>query len=425
MKLISIIKKDFLILIRNKGDMIVLFLMPLAFIIPISLALGSGDGYGIQSDNTMIRLPVANYDGGPRAQDLMATIGESLLLETSYTAEQIQSFGLRLDPICFSETPRPDCLEKAARNLVERSRRRAILIIPAGFSEKIDGGLQARIDLFYDPAGDSTQMQQIQGVIKGAALKISIKNQVNDGLDQLNDLVVYAPQAIQESMQSEANQEDAQNQQPAISLQKVAPKNYHLTGTPDTYQQTIPGYTVMYVFFIISTVSDSIRQEKLNGTFRRLLSSPTSRAEIVAGKLLAVMGIGLIQVLLMFLVGVMLFDLNLGEDPLAFLFLTITLVLTAASLGLAVSSGPLKESGMGAPLIISALLGGCMFPLDLMPNFLRVLSYIIPHSWALQGYQNLMVRGMGLQDILPQIGALLGFSLIFFLFTLWQFRFDD
>ncbi len=60
-----------------------------------------------------------------------------------------------------------------------------------------------------------------------------------------------------------------------------------------------------------------------------------------------------------------------------------------------------------------------------MPPFLRSISYIVPHSWALKGYQNLMVRGLGLQEVLPQVGVLLGFALLFFLIAIWRFRFDE
>ncbi|MBE0695468.1 MAG: ABC transporter permease, partial [Anaerolineaceae bacterium] len=57
--------------------------------------------------------------------------------------------------------------------------------------------------------------------------------------------------------------------------------------------------------------------------------------------------------------------------------------------------------------------------------FLRSLSNIVPHSWAIKGYQNLMVRGLGLEEVLPQIGMLLGFALLFFLFAVWRFRYEE
>ena len=181
----------------------------------------------------------------------------------------------------------------------------------------------------------------------------------------------------------------------------------------------------MYVFFIIASMTVSIRDEKLNGTFRRLLSAPDSRSEILGGKKLATMLVGFIQVMILFLVGALVFRLGLGKDPLAFLVLTGTLVAAAAAMGLAASTTRLQGAALAAPLIIGALLGGCMFPLDLMPPFLRAFSYAVPHSWALNGYQNLMVRGQGLQEILPQVGVLLAFAAVFFMIAVLRFRFED
>ncbi len=529
MKLFSVIWKDLLSLVRDRAEMAVLFLMPLAFILPISFALGAGDGYGVNRNNQMILLPVVNYDGGPRAQDLMASIGESLRLETSYETGQLEAFGLAEEEACKSlfadaagiqETPAtaspevqltgtlplaetapaitgtetaypsplatqedtpsagggddgyppapteagpgtaaveptqvaqttstpgpastlasvkdeteaevalssPACNELAARALLQRSARTAVLIIPSGFSEAVDNGEQVQVSLVYDPAGDAVRLQQIEGVIQGATIKISLQNQVGQGLNQLSDLVVLAPSSVRQAWDEQSTQAQAIEQDPALSLKKVFPENYQFASTPDTYQQTVPGYAVMYVFFIIAGMTSSIRAERLNGTFRRLLSTPVSRTELVAGKMLATMLVGFTQVIFLFIVGAVLFKLGLGRDPLAFLILTGALVAAATTLGLAVSTTSLKGAGLAAPLIIAALLGGCMFPIDLMPPFLRSLSYAMPHSWALNGYLSLMVRGLGLQEVLPQIGALLGFALVFFLIAVWRFRFED
>jgi ABC-2 type transport system permease protein len=464
MKLFSILKKDLLILIRNQAEMTVLFIMPLAFIIPISLALGSGDGYGINRGNSMIRLPVVNYDSGPRAQDLLSVIGESLLLENTFTADQVTNLNLGSDPDCFSAllmltapsqatpaqletgapgfTPEPSpvvetaasqsravtsptCNEKVARALLKLSQRSAALVIPEGFSQAFNAGEKAEVTLLYDPVGDSIQLQQIAGVVKGATTRLSVENRVQDGMRQLSHLVVFAPEEIRNLITQQVSQAQPAEQSPAISLHKVAPENLRLSAAPDTYQQTIPGYTVMFVFFIVSALSGSIRDEKQYGTLRRLLRAPISKTELLGGKFLAALCIGLAQVLLLFLVGSLVFNLGLGNDPVAFLLLTIALVLAAASLGLAVAATSLGGASLATPIIISALLGGCMFPLDLMPPFLRSLSYFVPHSWALKGYQNLMVRGLGLQDVLPQIAALLGFALLFFLFATWRFRYEE
>lgn len=454
MKFLSVIHKDLLTLLRDRAEMLVLFLMPLAFIVPISLALGAGDGYGIRRGDQMLLLPVVNYDDGGRATILMTAIGESVGLETTFNREILGQLGLGNDPVCsppLEPTPTADatlegaappeaaatatappaepltsaaCNERVARAMLERSWRPAVLIIPAGFSNEIDSGKQQQVTLLYDPAGDPNAILQIEGVVKGAAIRVSLERQVGSGQNQLVSLVAFAPEGVRQSVEAAA-QTPVENQQPAISLQKVAPSNYQLASAPDTYQQTIPGYAVMFVFFIATSLVGSIHQERADGTFRRLLSTPISRAELLGGKLLSAMFIGLIQVVFLFIIGAVAFGLGLGNDPLAFALLTLALVGCAAAIGLAASTTRLAGGGLTAPLIIAALLGGSMFPLDLMPAALRTLSYAMPHRWAIQGYQNLIVRGLGLQETLPQIAVLLGFMLVFFLIAVWRFRFDE
>jgi ABC-2 type transport system permease protein len=430
MKLFSLLKKDLLLLLRDRVEMAVLFLMPLAFIIPISLALGEGDGYGIRSRSQMLTLTVADYDRGPHAQMLLTTIGESVRIEKTLDAVLLANLGLTTDPDCPIEDPQtptesPLCVEIAGREMLKRSWRPAVLIIPEGFSLAVDEGQPVSTLLLYDPAGDAVQVQQVEGVVKGATIRLSLEKQVGGGLGQLSQMLALGPESVRESVKEQASQPPPASQQPALRLEKVAPSSFRQIAAPDTYQQTIPGYTVMYVFFIITSLAGSIRSERLIGTFRRLLSAPVSRASLLGGKLLATMVVGLLQVFLLFGVGALLFGLQLGKDPLAFFLLTVALVAAATAIGLAAATTRLSGGLLAAPLIIAALLGGSMFPLDLMPPFLRTLSLAVPHSWALTGYQNLMVRGLGLQEVFPQIAVLAGFALLFFLIAVFRFDFES
>lgn len=510
MKIFAIFKKDLLIFFRNRADVAVQFLMPLAFIIPISLALGSGDGYGINRNNTMILLPVVNYDQGPRAQVLMTGISESLKLEYGFDAQRVQAVGLQNDPQCQqaaaaaqwvnatataagkitpapSLTPSPTmalptatstpsgiilrtntpavilptatatllatplpaggptslpqsvaqasliaggrqiarCDEAVARAMLQRTWRTAVLIIPENFSQTVDAGKPAQVTLLYDPGGDAIRMQQIEGVVKGATVKLSLQNQIDSGLGQLNELAVFAPDRLRNAVEQQSGEAPTPSPNPALRLQKVFPDNSQVRQTPDTYQQTIPGYAVMYVFFITTSMGSSLRRERDHGTLRRLLSTPVSRADFLGGKMLATVAIGLLQVFVLFAVGAVFFKLDLGGDPLAFLLLSVALVCAAAAIGLAAATTRLRGAVLTAPLIISALLGGCIFPLDLMPPLMRTLSMFVPHSWALTGFQDLMVRGQGLQDILPQIVVLLAFAAVFFAIAAHRFSFEN
>ena len=417
MQILSVLKKDLKLLLRDRGELAVLFLMPLAFVLPISFALGSGDGYGINRDAGE-QLPVVNYDGGDHAQALLDILESSFQVESDFTAEQAE---LAVD----CPQTGPVCDERIATALVESSERTAALLIPSGFSAAIDAGQHVTLTMLYDPVADAADRQLFEGVIEGAAMQSSIENQIGRGTGQFEDMLTFAPKEIRESIEEQRAAADAQeDQEPALSLVKVQPDSLTLLQTPDTYQQTVPGYTVMYVFFIISYLSSAIQDERRNGTFKRLLSLPVSRRSFLGGKLLTGLIIGLAQVAIIFGVGFFVFGLDLGQDLVALFLLSVSLVAAATAIGLAAATTN-AGSVLIAPVIVGALLGGCMFPIDLMPQFLRTISYVVPHSWAMTGYQNLLVRGQGLFQILPQIGVLWAFAVIFFAIAVWRFDYDS
>jgi ABC-2 type transport system permease protein len=422
MTILSVLRKDLQILWRDRAALAVLFLMPLVFILPISFALGGGDGYRVNASNRRERLPIVNYDGGARAQELLDALASSLMLESNYPLTTTRQLGLAGAPECVQAGP--TCDEKVARALLQRSERVAALVIPADLTASIDAGQHVSLTLLYNPVADVASRQLLEGVLGGAAMQLSLKNGVGQGMGQLNELTAFAPADLRQSLGQQSVTETSAAQQPALELETVQPSNFALKQIPDTYQQTVPGYTVMYVFFIVGYLSGSVRDEKHNGTFKRLLSMPIKRSALLGGKLLAAFVIGVLQVALMFAVGALAFRMGLGRDVPALALLTMALVAAATAIGLAASTSKIGQA-LTAPLILGALLGGCMFPIDLMPPFLRTLSYLVPHSWALTGYQNLMVRGQGLAQVLPQIGVLLLFAAVFFFIAVRRFDYEE
>jgi len=75
-------------------------------------------------------------------------------------------------------------------------------------------------------------------------------------------------------------------------------------------------------------------------------------------------------------------------------------------------------------LLTMSALGGCFVPRFIMPGWLKTLGLITPHAWTLDAYQDLLVRGYGLREVLPKVGALVAFAAAFFGIGVWQFRFE-
>jgi ABC-2 type transport system permease protein len=129
----------------------------------------------------------------------------------------------------------------------------------------------------------------------------------------------------------------------------------------------------------------------------------------------------------MFAIGVVLFGMHLGDIP-ALLVVSVALALVANGMGLMVASVGRTEAQVSALSVLLAVtlsaLGGMMVPAFVMPSAMRTLSLFTPHAWALSGYHDVIVRGLGIEQVLPETGVLLAFAAVFFLVALWRFRFD-
>jgi ABC-2 type transport system permease protein len=75
--------------------------------------------------------------------------------------------------------------------------------------------------------------------------------------------------------------------------------------------------------------------------------------------------------------------------------------------------------------MIMALLGGCWYPLELFPQFIRTAVKVFPTTWAMQGMLDIVLRGQGLEAVLPVAGVLLIFATVFFAIGIWRFRYEE
>lgn len=431
MNLLTSLRKDLLLLLRDRGEMAALFLMPLAFILPICLAFPE-NGYNLNADEKQ-PLPLAVYDvtngqSPAHTQELLDSLAETFHLESNYTPAAAQQ--LTADAACFNAGPA--CDEAVARARVQRDERNAGLVIPAGLSAAVDAGQHISLTLIYNPAASPVNRQLAEAAITGSTMQLSIQNQLDMGLGQFEDLIDLVPDEVQaeirRQIEGEAGAEPAAaaapTPQPALAVVSVRPANSHLAAAPNTVQQTIPGYTVMFVYFLIGTVTASLQLERNTGMLRRLLATPLRRSAFLGGKVLGGLLIGVLQVTAMFAIGAIFFGLNLGGAPLALLLHTAAVVLSAVCIGLAAAAYRV-ERGINIFLIVAALLAGCAFPADWLPPFLRTVNVVLPQTWAMQGYQDLLTRGGGLPAVLPEIGVLLAIAAVFFLLAQRRFRFAD
>jgi ABC-2 type transport system permease protein len=419
--------KDLKILFKDLGGVTTLFLMPAMFILVMSLALS---GLFDSGNGGPIDILVVNQDSG--------VMGAALVNDL----KTVGGFNVETD---WQGTP---LTRDRAEELIVAQKRSIAVIIPAGLTDAINrasfgtpagqAATPVSIDLVVDPATSSQVLELVKGALVGLTQQAVSREMVPKGIDALFSYLAQSgtkvPSGVQSQFKRQALQDMGTQTDSLVNVVQTQPAGMHIEKFPNTVQQNVPGWTLFGVFFIAQQLASSILEEKKMGTFRRLLVAPMSRAAILLGKLAAYLTVNLIQIALMFAVGVLILPLvglprlELGAHPIGLILVSLAASLAATGLGLMLAAlGKTSEQigGLGTLLVITmAALGGVMVPRFVMPKFMQTLGLISPHAWAMAAYEDVLVRGYGVTRILPDIGALLIFAGVFFGVALWRFRWD-
>ncbi len=184
------------------------------------------------------------------------------------------------------------------------------------------------------------------------------------------------------------------------------------------FEQSVPGnmtFTVMMMTLIYGAVYLTI--EKREGMVKRQLTLPVSRPMLFAGKVLGRIFVALLQIAILVVAGRFLFKLDFGHSPLglAVLLLTYAFAIAAISTFLgAILANPEQASTVGwlASTVMGAL-GGCWWPAEVMPDWLRNAAHVFPTAWAMDGLHALISFGRGFDAIALPASVLIGFGILF------------
>jgi len=157
--------------------------------------------------------------------------------------------------------------------------------------------------------------------------------------------------------------------------------------------------------------------EKSEGMLRRQVMLPISRTTIFLGKLCGRLLMAAIQVVLLVLAGRFLFDISWGNTLPGLIMVLASYCLAVAGLSTllgAVLSTPAQASSVGwiASMILAAL-GGCWWPAEVMPDWMRTISYALPTGWAMDAFHSLITFGHGFSELLLPSAVLTGFGIVF------------
>jgi ABC-2 type transport system permease protein len=184
---------------------------------------------------------------------------------------------------------------------------------------------------------------------------------------------------------------------------------------PDShYAYTVPSQLVLFIFVAALGAGAALVDLNRLGISRRMLSTPVSLATLIGGLTLARLCLTLLQAGLLITVGSVVFDVDWGR-PAGVIALVFLYSLVAVGAGLLIGSlARTSEQAMaiGVPLAMSmGMLGGTMWPLDLVGDTMRTIGHATPQAWVMDGWITLIFERGNLGDLATELIALAAFAL--------------
>jgi ABC-2 type transport system permease protein len=411
----SVAWKDLQVIFKDRGFLVVVIFLPSIF----SILFGTINQKALDNSRSSITLPIAlvNQDEGAYGEQIAKILGS------------IEAF-----KITRLTTP------AEAEDQVRSSQVMAAVLIPPSLTQNVDTYQPSEVQVILDPTQED-YAKVIPGILKDVISPVTLVGELSYGIRAL--LQDYAPyqqadEATKRGLEAQSlavNMAQVQKQQadPWVKVAAITSTGKDLVIVPDNiFAMVVPSFVVMFAFFIVGAMASDLLKERQEGTLRRLMTAPLPRWTIIAGKMLAFVVLVIAQVTLIFGGANLIFDMPLGESFLGLVLVTISMGLAATGLGMlvaALAKTDRQADTTGTLLgFILAGLGGCIsfgaVAIYKGGGTMQQISNFIPHAHALRGYDALLVQGKGLADVMPEVGILLGFALVFLLVAAWRFRYE-
>jgi ABC-2 type transport system permease protein len=353
----SLIRKELLHIIRDPRTLAIMIVIPLVMLTVL--------GYAATTDIEHLRTGVYDADKTPQSRDLIE-------------AYQASNY---FDIVAYVEK------EDDLRYLIDHDDVRSALVIPAGYGQQM--AAHDRPDVAFlidgsDPAVANTVFAASQQVGQAVSLR-TIEKQAGASVDRL----------------------------PGV---EVKPRVWYNPNLESSHFM-IPGIIVI-VLFLFTTLftSTSIVRERELGTIEQLIVTPIRPIELVVAKVLPYVLISFFIIIEVLTAGVIVFGVPINGSIPLLLGLCSLFLLTALGIGIFISSAAKTqvEAFMMtfATVLPTVFLSGFFFPLEAMPRWLQLLSYIIPARYGLVIVRSIILKGVGLEILIEQVVAILIFGSI-------------
>ena len=387
--------KDTKIFFKDRFAVVFAFAFPLLFTLGFTLALG-----GILSGDEPLEVTLATQEEGE--DSLSRKIIDGLSEAETFTVKELDY--------------------ETARREVEAGAISGFIAFPSGFTDSLtapSGGSTAVLEVVSN-ADDPEDAAALD------ALAHTIARQVSD-----TQLVFLSLNLLPEKVDQAAAMQRLPDFSDLSSTQLVSFPEEQVGDRerPNASNFTLSGYLTMFIFFAAALSAEAIARERRNQTLERLLTNGVRRESIILGKFLTGAYRGVMQVVVLWGVGIVAFGIDLGASPLAVVLISLAIVFTSSAFGVMLAALVRTAEGASSVGVLVSLvlapLGGSWWPLFITPDWMQALGKLTPHGWANTAFNNLMLFHADFGDVVINMVAVAAFGVVFLIVAFTRFRLSD
>lgn len=435
-----LLRKDVRMFLSDKAA------LSLTFVIPFALIYLFGQIFGVnraESGPSGIPLAVVNQSDQPGAAKLLQALADE------------KSFRLITTTKNPDGTTRP-LTEDDLRPQMRADRYRFAVVLPTDLVDESRLGI--RLKILSNPRNE-IETQTVNGLLQktifanapdliGQSLQANARRVIGaDRLSTFNDTVATA---VAGAFGGDAAQIRASMEQGTLGLDQAGPSPADPAGSPATKDlfnrivqieneqvagqdvkspaatRIVGGWAMQFLLFALSSSATGLFYERDQGLFQRLLSGPVTRAHILWSKFLYGICLGIVQLVVLFFAGRVLFGIEV-EQHIGLLLVVCTFAAAACtSFGMLLAAvAPSPEAARGLAtffILLMSAVGGAWFPISLMPEFIQQFSKLTLVYWSMEGFSQVLWNGDGLFALLPTLGILTAMTSAVMAIALWRFN---
>ena len=423
---IALVKKDLILYFSNKRALII------TLAAPIAIAAFFGSLFG-NSDKKPTRVPIAiiDQDKSPIAKQVIAGMKDDTALSI-----------LELD-------------EADALTQVQKGKVRAAIVLPPKFGELAGRAMfsataKPEVKIHYDPS-QSIALAMVRGMLSQYVMKAVTQSMMGSGgtkmisdaradvlvskdiaTDARKDLLNLfdSVERVQQSAGTATASSNGSGPSFDIPFKTVTVEaTGNLERKYNSYAHSFGGMTVQFLLFMGIDVGVGLLLMRRMGLWKRLRAAPVSRALLLGSTVASGTITALLLMCGIFAVAIAVFGVRIDGSVIGFIGNMVAFALLASSFGLLIAAiGKTPEATRGLAIfatLLMVMLGGAWVPSFIFPEWLQTASLANPARWAVDGFDAMTWRGLGLEAAVAPIGAMLAFSALFTVIAIWRFSWEE